>query len=185
MEPGLIEYCFIVASGPSAEGFVPPVGMPVIAVNGVIDWIRRADYWITIDGSSKNLRHLIRRRPETWYFAALPEKYALPAHVTRLRRDSSGCQPGLSTMPYTINSGNSAFAALGLAYHLGVKRVALIGVDGTTERRVEGGYSGQLNHLPELFESAIGQISMVNCGKLQASKIPKMSKHEAYKWLKQ
>lgn len=79
---------------------------------------------------------------------------------------------GLNTTPWVINSGNSAFGALGLAYHLGFTDVLLVGVDGDSKERVEGGYSRDLSHLPQLFESAIDQINIYNAGNLSSSKIP-------------
>lgn len=72
----------------------------------------------------------------------------------------------LAKHPGKINSGNSAWGALGLAYHLGFTDVALVGVDGTTEERVEGGCSNNLSHLPLLFASALPQINVVSCGQL-------------------
>lgn len=35
----------IVGSGPSAANFVAPRGVPIIAVNGAIDWLNRASYF--------------------------------------------------------------------------------------------------------------------------------------------
>lgn len=175
----------IVASGPSAAGFLPPPKIPVIAVNGVIQWIARADYWFTLDGTAKNRRRARNPRRGTKYLAALPERYPMPSHVLRMDRVSAGPTPGLSVVPGVIHSGNSAFGALGLAYHLGASKVILIGVDGTDKRRVEGGRSGDLSHLPALFESAIGQIEMVNCGALDAPLIPKMSIKDALEWVRQ
>ena len=174
----------IVASGPSAKGFNPPPDVPVICVNGVIQWISRADYWFTLDCTSKNLRHCRNPRRGVHYVAALPERYHLPAHVARLQRIASGDTPGLSELPGVIHSGNSAFGALGLAYHLGAKKVILVGVDGTTRPRVEGGRSGDLSHLPALFQSAAGQIEMVNCGELDAPLIPRMTMKDALQWVK-
>lgn len=46
----------IVASGPSAAGFVPPDDVTVIAVNGAISWLERADYWFSLDASAANQR---------------------------------------------------------------------------------------------------------------------------------
>lgn len=175
----------IVASGPSAAGFAPPPKIPVIAVNGVIQWIARADYWFTLDGTAKNRRRARNPRRGVKYLAALPERYPMPAHVLRLDRVSAGPAPGLSVAPGVIHSGNSAFGALGLAYHLGARKVILIGVDGTDKRRVEGGRSGDLSHLPALFESAVGQIEMVNCGELDAPLIPKMPIKDALQWVKE
>ena len=45
-------------------------------------------------------------------------------------RVPSDGEPGLSLSPYRINQGgNSGYQAIGLAYHLGIKRIALVGFD--------------------------------------------------------
>lgn len=174
----------IVASGPSASGFVPPDDVTVICVNGVIEWISRADYWFTLDANPANLRRKALYRQGVKYYAALDDRYWTPGNMTRLKRISMGVDAGLCTEPWVINSGNSAFGALGLAYHLGAKKALLIGVDGTIEPRVEGGRSGALQHLPRLFDSAAHQIQMVNCGKLKAKKIKKMPIEQGLEWLR-
>lgn len=170
----------IVASGPSAAGFIPPDGVTVIAVNGVIDWISRADYFFTLDPSAANKERLSRRRRGTTYCAA---GIYLPGVVSYERISRRGREPQpsggpawwlwrwsavrtLATHPGKIHSGNSAWGALGLAYHLGFTDVALVGVDGTAEERVEGGRSNNLSHLPLLFASALNQMNVVSCGQL-------------------
>lgn len=181
----------IVGSGPSAYGFNPPDNVAVIAVNGAIEWLQRADYFFTLDPSTANIRRLCNQVPGVRYFAALPKNIVLPAHVERLIRVSSrGVEPscygspawwlwrwsavlGLCERIGCIHSGNSAYGALGLAYHLGFVDVALVGVDATNEPRIEGGIPSSLAHLPLLFSSALPQINVVSCGKLEG--IPQMS----------
>lgn len=51
----------IVASGPSARGFVPPSDCKVIAVNGAVDWLERADYFFSLDPSAENLQRVKNR----------------------------------------------------------------------------------------------------------------------------
>ena len=80
-----------------------------------------------------------------------------------------------------INTGNSAWGALGLAWHLGFKDVALIGVDANGEQRCEGGRSQNLSHLPMLFTTAVGDFDRLVClGKMQAPGIPNITLEE---WL--
>jgi hypothetical protein len=179
----------IVASGPSARGFKPPKGLTVIAVNGAIDWLTHADYFFTLDCSIVNLRRILNRRPGVIYTAA-----GCPYHLEHVRNfkriGNRGDEPvnrmsaewclwrehaicGLATEPNTIHTGNSAWGALGLAYHLGFERVALVGVDGTDEPRIEGGRCRRLDHLPLLFASALPQINVTSCGKLPG--IPQMT----------
>ena len=56
----------IVADGPSAKGFVPPDGIDIIAVNGAIEWLQRADYWFTLDPSPVNYDRMrrVNRNPD-------------------------------------------------------------------------------------------------------------------------
>lgn len=63
----------------------------------------------------------------------------------------------LATRRDSIHTGNSAYGALGLAFHMMPRRIALY-VDATQETRVDGGTPGPLNHLPYLFLSAIPQL---------------------------
>ncbi|ECZ5819429.1 norphogenetic protein [Salmonella enterica] len=185
----------IVASGPSAAGFVPPRGVPIIAVNGAIDWLSRASYFFTLDPSRDNMRRLrIRRRNVNYCSAGAP----VTNHVHSFERvGEQGPEPHIKGSPEwwlwrwsakktlsedetKIHNGNSAWGALGLAHHLGFKNVALVGVDATQELRVHtGGIPNNLSHLPLLFRSALPQINVVSCGKLNS--IPQMSLKQ---WLK-
>ncbi|KGT94975.1 norphogenetic protein [Erwinia typographi] len=184
----------IVGSGPSARGFIPSNDVTVIAVNGAVDWLPRADHFFTLDPSAENLRRLSQRRDGVHYHAA-GLSCTLPGVQLYHRLARRGAEPmiryspawwlwrwsavlGLSEDENIIHSGNSAWGALGLAYHLGFKDVALIGVDATKESRIEGGRTRDLSHLPLLFASALGQINVVSCGKL--SGIPQMAMEE---WL--
>ena len=172
----------IVGSGPSARGFEPPDDVAIIAVNGAIDWLARADYFFTLDPSPSNIYRLHNPLAGVHYSAAVPESIVLPPHVARYERISTrGNEPvhhnspewwlwrwsavkGLSDRPGHIHSGNSAYGALGLAYHLGFTNIALVGVDGTNDPRVEGGHPDNLSHLPLLFASVLNQINVVSCG---------------------
>lgn len=183
--------CIIVGSGPSAKGFKPPKDIPIIAVNGVIEWIKRVDYWFTLDPSEANRNRMNNQRPDTEYHAAVPDNVKLPEGVTRWCRVESKkkrsdywmrkykCVLTLNKEPGKINTGNSAWGALGLAYHLGFKDVLLIGVDGTSDERIEGGKPNTLSHLPELFKSARRQVKLRSAGKLEGIKKVKLKA-----WLK-
>lgn len=174
--------CVIVGSGPSASGFIPPAGLTIIAVNGAIEWLPRAEYWFSLDDSPKNITCATQQRSGVTYYSA-GWRCAIPG-VKNLRRESWrgtepedknspewwfwrwSCKPGLSTDRGAVNTGNSAYGALNLAYHLGFRDVALIGVDATDEERIEGGKPNNLAHLPLLFRSALAQVNVVSCGKL-------------------
>lgn len=190
--------CIIVASGQSAKGFVPPDGVTVIAVNGAIDWLSRADYWFTLDPSKENMYRMNHPRAGVKYCAAFRDKSILPAHVRFFERvETVGVEPkkgtpswwlwrskgtvGLSLHKDKIHTGNSAYGALGLAYHLGFDKVLLIGVDADNSKRCEGGYSRNLSHLRMLFASALPQIDMVSCGGLDT--VRQMTLHDGLAWL--
>lgn len=175
----------IVASGPSARGFKAPPNVPIIAVNGAIEWLDRADYWFSLDLSEKNLGHIKNKRPGVQYFAAVGAKDSVPAGVIKLLRIAHrGEEPfpketpewwlwrwsavkGLNTIPGQIHTGNSAWGALGLSLHLGFDDVLLVGVDGTQEERIEGGKCNNLSHLPLLFQSATTQIKLSTISKME------------------
>lgn len=195
--------CIIVASGPSALGFHAPRGVPTIAVNGAIDWLDRATFFHTTDWSSINQRRLREQRAGTVYTAAYPPTRQTIPGVRYFRRGEEGKVPppgvrtgtrawqtwrwqvqlGLSEDPGVIHVGNSAYGALGLAYHLGFTRVALIGVDCVAPyRRVGGGSSGSLAHVPVMFASARKFVDITSCGYMKATGIRNTS---VAQWLKE
>lgn len=160
----------IVGSGPSIENYEPIDGVTTIAVNNALMRVRdRADYWFTLDPSMTNRAlmeyHQFKR---CQYVAAVPEAYGYPwseiashrkprlAHVHHLDRVQGF---GLATNPRQIHTGNSAFGALGLAFHMRPKLIVLIGVDGTRQAKFDGLMcAGSLDHLPDLFQSAVPQL---------------------------
>lgn len=195
----------IVASGPSARGFKAPEGVTVVAVNGAIEWLDRADYWFTLDPCKRNRQRMLNRRPGVEYFAAVPSTYGTPRaplpvmrhpappgvrYLNRVAGDGFlGAKIPLSDDPFRIHTGNSAWGALGLAYLMRPKRIALFGVDGSREPRVEGGKSGPLQHLPGLFLSAVEQMERagihVTVGSTSTTLrgFPKMTPRQAAAWL--
>src|SRR5690606_1256412 len=93
-----------------------------------------------------------------------------------------GCIAGLSEDKKYIHTGNSAYGALGFAYHMGAMRALLVGIDATNDERVEGGRPNNLSHLPILFQSALDQIDIASAGKLEG--IKNMSVSEGIEWLR-
>lgn len=192
----------IVASGPSAAGFVPPADCMVIAVNGAIEWLPRATHFFTLDHSAANQHRLRQRRDGVKYCAGIDSGQVVPEYVdTYLRRRGVRPEPadkhspewwlwrwsgslGLRAPVGWVNTGNSAWGALQIAYKYGARRVALVGVDASDEPRVEGGTPNNLSHLPLLFESALGHwdFEFVNCGAMQ-SRVPQMTIEEGMRWL--
>ena len=190
----------IVASGPSARGFKPPEGCAVIAVNGAISWLQRVTHWFTLDVSGINLLRMARALDGVEYHAGVYPSLTktLPAHVkqwplvrggTRNEPASKGaewwlwrwsCKLGISEDG--ISTGNSAYGALQLAHKLGASRCLLVGVDASQEERIEGGFPNNLSHLPTLFNSMVGAIDFVNCGRMECN-APSMTIEEGKRWL--
>lgn len=194
----------IVASGPSAKGFIPPDDVTVICVNQSIDFIPRCDHWFTLDPSPANIETMKKRVNGVKYWCAFDgNRRGIPEHVNKLKRVSQihrrprvnigaewniyrlQCRLGLDTRKGHISTGNSAWGALGLAYHLGAKKVALVGVDASSDKKIDGKYCRtDMDHLPILFSSAKDQIDMVCCGKMKADGIPNMTIDEGMEWLR-
>lgn len=170
----------IVADGPSARGFTPPHEIPIFAVNGAIEWLPRANYFFTLDPSQANLCRIQDPKMGTHYYLAVDEAdmhlySGYGAHL--LKRDEHRGEepiygtplwwlwrwravPGLSEDPDVISSGNSAYGAIGLAYHMGYTDLLLVRVDGSPEPRVSGGVPNNLSHLPILIKSATEKINI-------------------------
>jgi hypothetical protein len=198
----------IVASGPSARGIQIPGGVTIIAVNGAIDWLDRADYWFTLDPSEANWSRMHHQRPGVLYVAAVPDNFGTRAAETAVMRrpaldgvrylhrvtgDGHGslrCKPGLCEDIGGIHTGNSAYGALGLAFHFRARRIALFGVDASPDPRIEGGLPGNLAHLPELFSSTLSQLQAAGAEVVngspnsQVEAFPRMAPHEAMEWLR-
>lgn len=182
------ERVLIVAGGPSAgplTGITVPAGVHIIAVNGAADWLPRFDSWITVDPCREIRARMRNPRPGATYYAAVPSDYGTPdaacidhreppePGIVWLRRLTGfgplGARAGLSADPSAIHTGNSAYGALGLAVHMGARRVVLAGVDGDGRRRIDGGYPRDLGHLPELFASASDELEWRSCSLRNAS----------------
>lgn len=171
----------IVGSGPSLAAFDMQQLIElqrshqayIIAVNGAVDSTPFADAWFTLDPHDLNDR--IKPIQGNKWYAAIPDSFgtrfspieshkpAPPVGVTYLHRLVGNGQFAskyrLCEDTSAIFTGNSAWGALGVAYHMRPKRILLLGVDGTR------GYfygstqpSGCLGHLPELFATAVPQL---------------------------
>ena len=168
----------IVATGPSVlDVDLAAIEADVtIAVNGAIELLK-PDIWFSLDPSPINRFRVNNPVDGVKYVVAFPDHASTPKHVTRLKRVSAkrgkppslkkgaafwmwrwSAMKGLSEDPDAIHTGNSAYGALGLAYHLRPRKIILYGVDGTQEARATGGQPRCLDHLPKLFASAIGQL---------------------------
>lgn len=153
-------------------------GATVVAVNGAISQLPFADFFFTLDFSNANVRRLTNPLPRVHYVAAAPPAFRdrLPdgdylTWLRRVSRERDGHDPrpfpervamevghGLAEDPSEIYTGNSAFGALGLAYHMRPSRVVLLGIDGRGHRRWDGSPNDYVGHLPELFEGALPDL---------------------------
>lgn len=179
----------IVASGPSAEliDFTKLKGVPstyIITVNGAGEHVPFADAWFTLDPWGLHTTQTPDRFKGKLY-AAVPEDYGtphakVPNHrntpknkITFLHRlqshnyttisSDTAYKLGLSDDKSCINTGNSGYGALNLAYHLSPERIFLVGIDGSS------GYfydkkkkTRPLTYLPLLFNSAVPQLEQKN-----------------------
>lgn len=192
--------CIVVGSGPSAYGFVPPKDVLIIGVNGTVEWLPRMDWWFTLDHSKANMERIAHPREGVNYAVAFPDTVPTPPFVHRYaRHEERGPEPklqktaewylwrwrcvlGLSHTDGVINSGNSAYGAIGLAYHLGYTDIGLIGVDGSQKERIEGGKPNVLTHLPLLIKSAErnGDVKLTSFGAIKG-----IRKSTIADWLKE
>ncbi|MCP3681831.1 MAG: norphogenetic protein [bacterium] len=185
----------IVCSGLSAQGFKPPGNIPVIAVNGAIDWLCSANYFFTLDPSEVNRERMLSRREGVKYYAAYNEPIPNITMLERIEYPTMGIGgrfagvAGLSRDKNKINTGNSAYGALGLAFNMGAKKIVIVGLDGKSDR-VEGGRSKDLSHLPILFSTALSQLDEAGVEVVNASVnsnidcFPRMTHKEAIEWIK-
>lgn len=173
----------IVASGKSLQGFdfnrLKGLGY-IIAVNGSGDSVPFADAWFTLDPWGLNGPQL----PNNFagkLFAAVSEdfgtaKASVAEHritpdpritfLHRLRQHNytnvsseTAYKLGLSEDTSCINTGNSGYGALNLAYHYRPKKILLLGIDGGMGYHYTNQKSNRpLTYLPEMFQSAVTQL---------------------------
>jgi hypothetical protein len=206
----------IVASGPSLRNFDLQKlinfrfrNIHVIAINRSIDWLPRVDSFFSLDPNTwlyTKLKHDGLRIGTTYYLGA-PSDYGMPgarivdhrvtpiSGVVYLQRflghGPFSAKKGLSTDKSGVNTGNSCYGALGLAFHMNPSRIAVLGLDGTQEPYADGSGApvSSLSHLPALFASAVRtlqnrRIQVINGS--PTSKIlcfPRTTPEEALEWL--
>ena len=146
----------VVGSGPSLRDIAPNeivrCGATVIAVNGAIDWLGSGELLVHVGpvagehGSDAQPRRGLPVRG-LWPHPIPHVGQTTGPHYWRPVGQGSGAG-GLSEDPAAINTGNSGFGALGLAYHMRPMRIALLGIDGRQERRVDGGCPGHWSTCP-------------------------------------
>lgn len=173
----------IIGSGTSLTGFdfnqLKGIGA-IIAVNNAGNAVPFADMWFTLDPWGLHGPQLpvnFRGR----LFAAVPEDYGTPnatsanfrvipdGRITFLHRLKSHNIPhvssetafktGLSEDTSCINTGNSGYGALNLAYHFRPKKILLLGIDGSIGYFYTKSTTNRpLTYLPQMFDSAAPQL---------------------------
>ncbi len=173
----------IVGSGKSLIGFdfnkLRGIGT-IIAVNGAGDSVPFADMWFTLDPWGLNGPQLPRDFSGKLY-AAVSEDYGTPkaqavehrvkpdSRITFLHRlrshnyvgvsSETTYKVGLSEDTSCINTGNSGYGALNLAYHFRPKKILLLGIDGSMGYFYTSSKTNRpLTYLPTMFESAAPQL---------------------------
>ncbi len=194
----------IVATGPSFDDI--PLALIdsrvfIIAVKGAIFHMPRANAWMTVDANNRcRAKQMAQhnRKFGTQYYAAVPWDYGQPnaLRVWHRKPPEPGIHyleriegVGLAEDPRQIITGNSAYAALGLAYHMGFRKIGLFGVDATQDLYGTGHGGrprGDLNKLHDLFADAIPQLQargmeVKNAGRLRTW--PTEAAKEVIRWL--
>lgn len=173
----------IVASGTSLTGFdfnrLRGIGH-IITINGSGNSVPFADAWFTLDPWGLNGPQLPTNF-EGRLFAAVPEDYgtskaqiqnhriAPTEEITFLHRlrqhnftnvsSETAYKLGLSEDTSCINTGNSGYGALNLAYHYRPKKILLLGIDaGMGYHYTKSASNRPLTYLPQMFKSAKPQL---------------------------
>jgi hypothetical protein len=190
----------IVGTGPSLVGFdfdkLYGKGF-IIAVNDAHQYLPYANAWFTLDPWGLTGTQTPDRNFKGQMWAAVPDDFAqrdakCPTHritplpsikfLHRISFHTATCTPddylqwGLNEDNSCINSLNSGFGALNLAYHMRPQKILLLGMDATS------GYffdqtkkTRPLNFLPWIFESAKIQLDRTNIQVLNGSHISKIT----------
>lgn len=173
----------ILGSGKSLRGFnlekLRGLGT-IIAVNDAARQLNFADIWFTLDPWGLDGPQLPPDFSGKMY-AAVPEDYGTmtsrikqhrvtpDSRITFLHRlrshnkvgvsSETAFKLGLSEDTSCINTGNSGYGALNLAYHFRPKKILLLGIDGTVGYFYSNDKANRpLTYLPIMFESAKPQL---------------------------
>ena len=199
----------IVCTGPSLKNYnlstLNGKGY-IIAVNDAGKYLPFADAWFTIDpwgcgihgsqypqsfhgqlfaavpedygtGSAKSIDHRVEANPNISYLHRIPFHSVPISQIT----DADYFNWGLNDDAGSINTGNSGFGALNLAYHMRPKRVVLLGIDGTKGYFYdEAKVTRSLHHLPKIFSSALPQLQAAGIEVLNGSQYSVVSCFKRY-----
>jgi hypothetical protein len=186
----------IICAGPSLKEFnlqkLKGLGY-VIAVNDTVKFAPFADMWFTLDpwGCGSEGKQYPKNF-EGELYAAVPEDYGtynaksldhrvtacpkmnylhrIPFHTSNVIKSYDYLTWGLNEDVGSINTGNSGYGALNVAYHLKPKRVVYFGLDASAGYFYnDKSITRSLNHLPSIFRSALPQLRAANIEVLNAS----------------
>lgn len=178
----------IVASGPSAMDLdiklvakAKRMGVYVLGVNRAWDWCPHLSGWFTLDPDNYVIKYLFEDigKGKVQRYAAIPRDYGQPnarvryhqnmprfdrvKYLQRVRGNGPmKSMAMLSENPRAIHTGNSAWGAMGLAYHMQPERIGMVGVDAVKEigyAHLAGRPRYRLDHLPWLFSTAVPQLA--------------------------
>jgi hypothetical protein len=190
----------IIGGGESLKGFdfslIPP-DCARIGVNGSAEYTH-LDVWFTLDPGPRNMGQLNKLPPDVRKVMAVPHSfprldYPDVTFLERIEGTKGRLKARLGLYPYPggVSTGNSLYGALNLAVHLGVKRIALLGLDayGDGHWYDPEEFTGPMDHLPQLFDSSIPElvrrgIEVVNGSPESLVKsFTRMTPEEACEWL--
>lgn len=181
----------IIASGPSVKNIDLKLlerfkdKFYIVTVNGAGQQIPFANAWFTLDPWGLNGPQLPSQNSKCKLYAAVPDDYGTPharaiAHrvtpkekITFLHRlqshnytsisSDTAYKLGLSNDPSCISTGNSGYGALNLLYHMQIKNIYLLGIDGTVGYFYKSSKVNRpLTYLPTLFASSVNQLKEDN-----------------------
>lgn len=191
----------IVGTGPSLVNFdfnkLHGKGF-IIAVNDAHKYVPFADIWFTLDPWGLNGKQTPDKNFKGQMWAAVPPDFALrdakcPSHritplptIKYLHRLSFHTKStidvedylnwGLSEDTSCINSLNSGYGAMNLAYHYKPEQILLLGMDATNGYFFdENKQTRPLNFLPWIFQSAVPQLEKANIKVLNGSHLSKIT----------
>lgn len=205
----------IVATGLTAQALdlslvsaARSAGVHVIGVNRAFEWLPHMDSWFTLDPDHRLLSFINADNPGPQRYVAIPDDYGMPDAFVDYHRDIpqnpqvkylhriTGDMPmkahqGLATNPGGVHTGNSSYGALGVAFHMKPRKIAMVGVDANRHYGYAHakGRPRNLNHLPHLFEIARRQIVTSRCQIVNGSPpsmvqcFRKMEPNAAVHWL--
>jgi hypothetical protein len=170
----------------------------IIAVNDAHKFLPYADAWFTLDPWGLSGAQIPNKDFKGQMWAAVPDDFALrdarcsthriipPPTIKFLHRitfhtsnhttTDDYLQWGLNEDSSCINTLNSGYGALNLAYHYRPNKILLLGMDATsgyffdTEKKTRS-----LNFLPWIFESAKPQLDKASIHVLNGSHVSKIS----------